>query len=356
MLYISDNCTEPYHNLATEEYLLKEFKEPILRLWRNSSSIIIGRNQNALAEIDYQYVNEHNIKVVRRLTGGGAVFHDLGNLNYTFIQEKIEGEDTAAMFKRFTAPIIDALRAIGVNAYLQGRNDLLIDGRKFSGNAVCIHNNRVLQHGTLMFDVSTSTLAAALKARPEKFIGKAVQSNRSRVTNIKEHLKPKEIMKNAAAVALLNGRSAEKADIEWFKEYLGQYIIGNSIGEQIVPHTLTERQQADIEHLTQEKYSTPQWNIGQSPKYTFSAIRRFTGGFLELYLTVKEGIITDLEIKGDYFFTRPTEEFAKAMIGTPHTKEEVAKKIGALDTDAYFANISKDEIEGLFFICQTSSL
>ena len=136
MLYINDTCTDPYWNLAAEEYLLKELKEPVFRLWRNESSIIIGQYQNAVAEIDTTYVKENGIKVVRRLTGGGAVFHDLGNLNYTFIEEKTAGEDASAMFKRFTAPIIEALNAIGVKAYLHGRNDLLIDEKKFSGNGL----------------------------------------------------------------------------------------------------------------------------------------------------------------------------------------------------------------------------
>ena len=209
MLYINDSCTDPYWNLAAEEYLLKSFSEPIFRLWRNESSIIIGQYQNAVAEIDTTYVKENGIKVVRRLTGGGAVFHDLGNLNYTFIEEKKQGEDAPAMFRRFTAPILDALNAIGVKAYLHGRNDLLIDERKFSGNAVCIHKNRTLQHGTLLFNASMNSLGAALKSRPEKFIGKAVQSNRSRVTNIHEHL-PEE--------------GCPVTDIISFKEYLAEYI------------------------------------------------------------------------------------------------------------------------------------
>ena len=152
MLYISHPCTDPYWNLAAEEYLLKEFQQPIFRLWRNQNAIIVGRYQNTLAEVDINYVKENSIKVVRRLTGGGAVFHDLGNLNFTFIEARIPGEDASAMFRRFTQPIIEALNNIGIKAYLEGRNDLLIEGRKFSGNAVCIHNNRILQHGTLLFN------------------------------------------------------------------------------------------------------------------------------------------------------------------------------------------------------------
>ena len=188
MLCIVDSTTDPYWNLAAEEYLLTSLSEPVFRLWRNAPSVIVGRYQNAAAEINSEYVRTRGIPVVRRLTGGGAVFHDLGNVNYTFIDRKVEGEDTAAMFRRFTAPVISALRSLGVEASLEGRNDLVISGRKFSGNAVCVHGGRVLQHGTLLFSASVADLSGALNTRPEKFIGKSVQSNRSRVTNISEHL------------------------------------------------------------------------------------------------------------------------------------------------------------------------
>ena len=147
MLCIVDSTTDPYWNLAAEEYLLTALSEPVFRLWRNAPSVIVGRYQNAAAEINSEYVRTRGIPVVRRLTGGGAVFHDLGNVNYTFIDRKVEGEDTAAMFRRFTAPVISALRSLGVEASLEGRNDLVISGRKFSGNAVCVHGGRVLQHG-----------------------------------------------------------------------------------------------------------------------------------------------------------------------------------------------------------------
>lgn len=360
MLYISDSCTDPQRNLATEEYLLKKFKEPIFRLWRNAPSIIVGRYQNTLAEIDYNYVKENNITVVRRLTGGGAVFHDLGNLNYTFIENREEDgkrEETNAMFRRFTKPIIEALRAINVNASLQGRNDLLIEGRKFSGNAICIHKNRILQHGTLMFDVSTNNLSSALKSRPEKFQDKAVKSNRSRVTNIKEHLTLAGIKKNLIAYNLLKERAIElqrldskptlkDADVIWFMNYLGAYITTR---QTVIPYSLTKKQNEEIDALFQKRYSTDKWNYGHSPKYTFGTIKKLKGGIMEFYVTVDKGIITKLDIRGDYFFTNPTEEFIKQIVGTPHTHEEIAKKIGALNLNAYFADTQPEDIVNLFF-------
>src|SRR5574344_143850 len=331
MLFISDISVDPYRNLAEEEYLLKYKTEPIFRLWRNPNAMSVGRYQNTLAEIDVDYVKEHNIKVVRRLTGGGAVFHDLGNINFTFIQERTPGEDTSAMFRRYTAPILEALNSLGVKAYLEGRNDLLIEGRKFSGNAVCIWKDRVLQHGTLLFDSSMSNLASALKSRPEKFIGKAVQSNRSRVTNIKEHIK-------------------EKKDVLWFKDFLGDYVCKHWNGnDKAVKYELSKSENEAVGTLKNIKYSTDCWNFGSSPQYSLSNIRKFSGGILEFYFTVNDGIITDLNISGDYFFTAQTEDFIKKMIGTVHTKEAITKKVSALNSDAYFANINSDDIVNMFF-------
>ena len=329
MLYISDKSTDPYFNLAEEEFLLKNMKEDIFRLWRNSPSIIVGRYQNTIAEIDSEYTKSHSIPVVRRLSGGGAVFHDLGNLNFTFIQNAKGKEDTTELFRRFTRPIIDALRTLGVNAELQGRNDLAIDGKKFSGNAICIHKDRVLMHGTLMFSVSTSDLGKALKPRPEKFIGKAVKSNVKRVTNIGDHIKDKN------------------KNILWFKDFLGEFICSHLEG--ITPYSFSEKQLQKIEELKANRYSTDEWNFGKSPRYAFSASKRFPKGIVELYLNAENGIIRDLDIKGDYFFTRPTEEFIKKLIGTPHTRTDIEKKIGTLDLGAYFAGISSEDIVSLFF-------
>ena len=345
MLYITDNNTDPYWNLAAEEYLLKNFTQPIFRLWRNSSSIIIGQYQNAVAEIDMDYVKSNDIKVVRRLTGGGAVFHDLGNLNFTFIEPHTKSEEANAMFRRFTAPILEALNKLGVKAYLEGRNDLLIDGRKFSGNAMCISNGRVLQHGTLLFSASMNNLGAALKSRPEKFIGKAVQSNVSRVTNISEHL-------------------PQPMSIEEFQQYLGEYICANyNIGincdlskkndeysdREIVLYSYTPADLEAIEKLKNEKYATARWNFGHSPAYSSNIVKKFPGGLLEFNFTVKKGTIEELEIFGDYFFTSPTEEFANYMKGTAHTHEAISKKIATIDTASYFNGISKNELLEMFF-------
>ncbi len=337
MLYINDVNTDPYWNLAAEEYLLKNFKEPVFRLWRNSNSIIVGHYQNTLAEIDYNYVKENNIKVVRRLSGGGAVFHDLGNLNFTFIEQKKGMEQSNAMFRRFTAPILEALNSLGVKAYIEGRNDLLIDGKKFSGNAICIYKERILQHGTLLFSSNMGNLSQALKSRPEKFIGKAVQSTRSRVTNISSHL-------------------PQPMTIEIFQEYLGNYICNrygsgqNMDSASIMPYSYTPEDLAAIEELKNNKYLPDSWNFGHSPAYLLNNSKKFAGGLIEFSLTAKNGNITAMEIYGDYFFTRPTEEFIQAIIGTQHTKEAVEARLAQLPVEEYFNGVSPKEILSLFFI------
>ena len=330
MLYIIDDQTDPYWNLAAEEYLLKEKNEPVFRLWRNDNSIIVGHYQNTLAEIDTEYVKRHGIKVVRRLTGGGAVFHDLGNINFTFIEKKIPGEDSGAMFRRFTAPILEALGSLGIKAYLEGRNDLLIEGRKFSGNALCIHKDRILQHGTLLFSASMTNLSQALKSRPEKFIGKAVRSNLSRVTNISEHLKV-------------------PMDVTEFINYLGNHICGKY--RDITPYEYTESDREAIEKLKDSKYVLDEWNFGKSPAYSFGKTAKLTGGVVEVYFSVEKGRIKDLQIFGDYFFTRPTEEFVRMIEGTPHTRQALDQTLGRIGSvfNDYFSNIAKEELLGMFF-------
>ena len=344
MYYIIEDYIDPYYNLATEEHLFRNSDKEIIRLWRNNNTIVVGRNQNTLSEINYEYVIQNNINVVRRLTGGGAVYHDLGNLNYTFIEQYRDGMNSDQMFRKFTAPIIEALNSIGVNAKLEGRNDLLIDGKKFSGNAIAIYNGRVLQHGTLLFESSINRIGDALRNRPEKFSDKAVKSNKSRVTNIKEH-----ILKNLGnnKYPQLANLKEEEINVLWFKNFLKEWFKKSF--DNFKEYNLLPSDSAEIERLYNDKYSTREWNFGSSPKYTFNNSAKFPGGIVELYLTVTNGIISELNIFGDYFFTSPTEEFIRQIIGTPHTYKALEKKISTIDIGAYFYKIEKEEILNLFF-------
>ncbi len=324
MLCIIENSTDPVWNLAAEEYLLKSFREDIFRLWRNGPSVIIGRHQNAMAQVDAAYLQSRGIPVVRRLTGGGAVYHDLGNVNFTFISARRSDEDAGAMFRRFTAPIVGALRSLGVDASLEGRNDLMIAGRKFAGNSMCIEGNRVLQHGCMLFNASLGDLSQALKSHPEKFEGKSVDSNRSRVTNISEHL-PSPM--------------SPSGFIAYLKE---------SIAPLTSVYQYNDEDLAAIDQLVHTRYCRDEWNWGASPRYTFRNSRRFPSGSVELCLNVAKGVIDSAEIMGDYFFTLPTEDFCNLLKGVRHDRTAIEKALEGVPVGSYFAGLSSDDILNLF--------
>lgn len=328
MLCIIDNhTTDPYWNLAAEEYLLTSFSEPIFRIWRNSDSIIVGKNQNTFAEINIDFVERNNIAVVRRLTGGGTVFHDLGNVNYTFIDRKNDSESTDEMFRRFTAPIIRALKSLGVDACLSGRNDLLIGGRKFSGNAICIHGDRLLQHGTLLFRSSMNNLAEALIVHEDKFIGKGVKSTRSRVTNISEHL------------------LVRKTTDEFFN-YMANFCIAEGNFQEY--HYCAE-DIAAINALADSKYRCREWNYGRSPKCSINHRQKFPSGILELSFDIEKGLISNLSINGDYFFKAPTEELCRMLNGVPFEKEKIIDCLNGVAIDDYFSGIDTNQFVSLLF-------
>lgn len=328
MYYIVDDSTDPQWNLAAEEYLFKNFKQSIFRLWRNEPSIIIGLHQNAFAEINLDYVKNNNIPVIRRLTGGGAVFHDLGNVNFTFIDNKIASESTADMFGRFTKPIIAALNSLGIEASLKGRNDLVIEDKKFSGNAVAVYKERILQHGTLLYSASMANLSEALANRPEHFKGKAVQSNRARVTNISDHLS------NAMTV-------------EEFVTYMEKFVT-DSLSSKYVRYHYTSQDLSQIAKLTMEKYSKDSWNYGSSPKYGYSKTTRFDWGVLELYMEVQKEIIEEIRFYGSYFFVKETSLLEKKLQGCTNTLEAIRERVKKINLSDYFSNITEEEFISMF--------
>lgn len=319
--------TNPYFNIAAEEYILKHMQEDCFMLWRNEASVIVGKHQNTLAEIDLEYVQKNEIPVIRRLSGGGAVFHDLGNICFTFVQQTQGGK--IPDFKNFTQPILSFLRSLGVNAIFQGRNDLTIEGKKFSGNADCVYKDRILHHGTLLFSSHIEDMSRCLQTNSVKFDDKAVKSVRSRITNIREHLK-------------------EPMSVVDFIQALEKYIV-----EQYPQTTVSDfspSQVRDIENLMQEKYNTWEWNFGNSPKYNFSkTIRTQRGGTMEICLDVKNGIMEEVHIFGDYFFKSDTADIEKALRGKPHREKEVDEILSSFNLSEYFANIDKTELLSLLF-------
>ena len=329
MLAIQNTSTEPYFNQATEDYLLKNVEEDIFMLWQNDNAIVIGKHQNTLAEINMETVNEKKIKVVRRLTGGGAVFHDLGNLNFTFIMNYDDAQPEID-FKKYTRPIIGVMAELGIEAAFSGRNDILIDGQKFSGNAEHIFHQkkRVLHHGTLLFNSQISDLSAALKVNPLKFEDKAVKSVRSRVTNISSHLKV-------------------PISVEEFQEKVMAYIV--SIYSDVKPYELTQTDKKAIQQLADEKYSQWQWNYGYSPKYSFQKEIKTKAGIFEIYLEVDKGLIQVIKISGNLFTKQDREELESALIGKEHRSEVILKNLKNIPNSAYFNTISEEELLGAFF-------
>ena len=328
MYYIVDHSTDPQWNLAAEEYLFKKFKQPVFRLWRNEPSIIIGLHQNAFAEINIDYVKKNKIPIIRRLSGGGAVFHDLGNVNFTFIDNKIPGENTSDMFGRFTRPIIEALKSLGIDASLKGRNDLVIEDKKFSGNAVAVFKERILQHGTLLYSASMANLSEALANRPEHFKGKSVKSNRTRVTNISDHL-------------------SNNMSVEEFTTYLEKFITEN-LSNKYKKYSYSTVDLAAIAKLTMEKYSKESWNYGSSPKYGYSKTERFDWGILELYMEVKKGVIEEIRFFGSYFFIKESSLLEKELRGCSNTVKAIKEVVQKIDLSDYFSNITEEEFLSMF--------
>jgi lipoate-protein ligase A len=321
MLCINDHHTDPYFNLAAEEYVLKNFTDDCFMLCRNAPAVIVGRHQNTLAEINVDYVKRNNIKVVRRLSGGGAVFHDLGNINFTFIETA--KTDRLIDFQKYTQPVIAVLQSLGVDARFEGRNDLVIDGRKFSGNAEHVFRGRVLHHGTLLFASELADLSGALTANPAKFTGKAVKSVPGRVTNISSHLK-------------------QPLDIEQFRDAILCHVIRDNGSNESYNYTATDI--AAINKLREEKYATWDWNFGKSPGYNMVNGLRTGGGHIEAHLDVQNGIIRHARIFGDFFNIADIAGLEQLLTGTPHNEASIRQKLTQVNLSDYLVNITKDEL------------
>ena len=323
--YITLNSTSPYHNLAVEEYLLQQTTDNVFMLWRNDNTVVVGKHQNTAAEINQEYVDSHHVNVVRRLTGGGAVFHDSGNLNFTFIQN-VEAGKKEIDFLRYLRPIVDALRSLGVPAEFSGRNDLVINGQKISGNAMTFFGNRVLEHGTLLFSSQMSDVANALKVDPDKFIDKAVKSVRSRVTNISEHLpKPMTVLE--------------------FKDYLMSFIMRQNQMTEL--QNLTDEEETIVGKLVTEKYATWEWNYGRSPEYSMNKKMRTKGGSVQVIADIREGRFRDLQFFGDFFGEKDPQELADQLLGIRMDKTAVADALTNINVNDFFHNVTTDELINL---------
>lgn len=330
MKYVENYSNDPKYNLAFEEYCFKNLSrdEDYVILWINGPAIIVGKNQNTAEEINGKYVEENNIKVVRRVTGGGAVYHDLGNLNFSIITN-LNG-NRVIDFKKYNIPILKALEKLGVNCELSGRNDITIDGKKFSGIAQSIWKDRVLNHGTLLFDTKLDVLSKALNVKKDKIESKGVKSVKSRVTNIKPYIK-------------------EDIDMEEFRSLLLKHIFEME-GFTPEKYELSEEEKTSIDKLYREKYSTWEWNYGKSPKFNLKNYKRFSFGAIDIRLDVKGGIIQDCKIFGDFFGAEDVKDLEDKLKGKRYDRGSLSIELEDEDLIKYFGNITLEEFIDLIFV------
>ncbi len=320
MKYIDVDFHVPYENFALEEYLLNEAPEgDYVFFYIHQPAIIVGKFQNTLEEINQSFVDDHQIIVARRLSGGGAVYHDKGNLNFSFVQKANTSD--VNNFSKFTQPVIEGLNRLGVKAELSGRNDLVVGDKKISGNAQCYANGRLLHHGTLLFDADMSHLSDALNVKPIKVVSKGIKSVRSRVDNIINYLD-------------------EPMTIETFRSHLLDFFGESKSIEKL---TLSPEILAKIQKRASEHFASWEWNWRKSPKYTLEKTGKFSCGILDIKLDIQDGLIHGIKIYGDFFTWKNLELLEKKLTGLAYRKETLTNALSEMNLSDYFKSMSNAE-------------
>ena len=321
IIYLESPSFDPHFNLALEQYVFNEMPKTneYFMLWQNDNAIIVGKHQNTIGEINQEYVKAHNIQVVRRLSGGGAVYHDLGNLNFTFIMDAGDAEDLN--FRVFSVPVVKALKRLGITAEQNGRNDITVDGRKFSGNAQYIKNGRIMHHGTILFNSDLEKVATSLNVSKDKIESKGLKSVRSRVMNLKEYL-PEDIT------------------LTEFKNLIKKYMFEEVKNQYVLTDTDLRR----VREIQKERYDTWEWNYGFSPKYSISKERFIENcGKIQLNMEVEKGIITKFITQGDYFGSGDSADLAGILIGSKPEEAELMNTLSGIDINYYYKNLTVKE-------------
>lgn len=323
MKYIVNQSNNPAYNIALEAYAFRELlsEDEIFILWINEPAIIIGKHQNTIQEINKEYIDAHGIHVARRLSGGGAVYHDLNNLNYTIISNK--SEEGAFDFKTFSQPVIETLADLGVKAEFTGRNDLEINGKKFCGNAQAYYKGRMMHHGCLLFDVDMTVLGDALKVSKDKIESKGIKSVRARVTNIIDEL-PEKITVNEFSDKILAKMKETYPDMT-------EYV-------------LSEDELAKIQKSADEQFGNWDWVYGKAPEYTIERNVRYPAGKINTFANVEKSIIKNIKIYGDFFGIKDVQDIEELLVGTRYENKDVLEKLKTIDTSQYFSGMTVEEV------------
>ncbi|HEO0134350.1 lipoate--protein ligase [Streptococcus agalactiae] len=323
MKYIVNTSNEPAYNVALEAYAFQKLTDidEIFILWINEPAIIIGRHQNTIQEINKEFIDKNGIHVVRRLSGGGAVYHDLNNLNYTIISNNTQ--EGAFDFQTFSKPVIDTLAKLGVKAEFTGRNDLEINGQKFAGNAQAYYKGRMMHHGCLLFDVDMSVLGQALKVSKDKIESKGIKSVRARVTNIVDHLSDK-ITVQEFSDAILAQMKEEYPEMD-------EYV-------------LSDAELSEIQAMRDNQFATWDWTYGKAPEYTIERGVRYPAGKITTYANVENSTIKSVKIFGDFFGVKPVDDIEKMLEGVRYDYKDVLAALKTVDTSQYFSRMTPEEI------------
>lgn len=333
MQYINYLGKDAYTNIAMDTWLLNNLKpkEPVFSLWQNKRAVIVGRNQNTFSEVNQDYIDSHDVQVVRRVSGGGAVYHDEGNICFTFFVPVPSSANVN--FHQFVKPMYDALHAVGIKAEITGRNDLEVEGKKISGNAQRYAGGYLMHHGTLMWDTDVEAMIRSLNVSDEKFVSKAAKSVRSRVGNIKNY-------------------APEGLTLESFIDELRYYLTDQGKDGELV---LTDEQLTGIKQLRDEQFATWDWNYGQSPKFGFNTHAKFTGGGIDVQVNVEAGKITDINFQGDFLGVRDWRDIKSKFIGISFSPEAVLQVLEDNKEGQYFGTIDNLELAQLFKADQLTS-
>mgnify|MGYP000956186103 CR=1 FL=1 len=317
MIYINNTSTNPFFNFALEYYLMNEKKLPentVFLFWRTEPTLMIGRYQNTIEEINEKYVKKNKINVIRRISGGGTIYTDLGGWQYSFITK---GKAEQIDFNKYVTPIVEALNKIGVGAEFNSRNDLVINNRKFSGNAQCMISDYTLHHGSLLFNTDLGEMIKSITVDEYKIISKGIKSVKERVTNIADHLK-------------------EPMDSMKFKELMVQSVMRGSKNE----YKLTDEDIRRVNEISKNKFEMWEWNYGKSPKFNITKTGRFNGGKMEFKLDVNGGIIERCTVYGDFFGTVDINSFCNVLMGCKYNKESIKEALEKNNMQNVFYDIN----------------